>query len=220
MLPARPVGSGSGSGVSSPLSATLLGVHAALAPSEQPVVETLVEVGGNVASETPGVSGGSASATNTVDGPGLPVIKEVPLPPPIPEPVKEIPPVTVAPTVYFRRSELTVAPVLKDEPAIELPDSAEQGPKGGKLALRLLVGANGVVDRVELVSSTLPADFDEAAIAAFVPLHFRPGEIDGVQVRSQVIFEIDLRGPVKGASRSTDQAAWNLAPKDQGNPRK
>jgi TonB family protein len=87
----------------------------------------------------------------------------------------QLPPYLLAPSSdaaqgpwYFRRSELTVAPKLLDEPLIPQPEKpGAAGQPTGKVVLRVFVGAGGTVDRVEVATSSAPAAFDEAASAAF-----------------------------------------------------
>lgn len=107
---------------------------------------------------------------------------------------------------YFSRSELTVAPLLKDDPQIESPESTgNAAPKSGKVVLRVFVGAAGAVERVEVASSSVPTAFEEAAIAAFTHVRFRPGEIEGVAVTSETRFEIVFEGGEAGSSHSSDR---------------
>jgi len=110
---------------------------------------------------------------------------------------------------YFRRSELTRPPVLLGEPLFDAPDEPAKAPtQGGKLSLRLFVSASGELDRAEVERSASRADLEDAAIAAFLPLHFLPAQIDGVAVNSQVVFEIDFDSQAGGSSRSSDRASW------------
>lgn len=113
-------------------------------------------------------------------------------------------PEVVAPVrSYFRRSELSVPPLLQSEPSIDVPEGSD---KNTHIALRLFVSKNGEVDRVELISSTIAdSDLEKEVVDAFSFLRFRPGEINGVAVDSQVAFEIDLDGLAKGTSRSSDR---------------
>jgi TonB family protein len=109
---------------------------------------------------------------------------------------------------YFRRSELTVAPKLLDEPLIAQPEKpGAAGPRTGKVVLRVFVSAGGAVDRVEVASSSLPAVFDAAASAAFAHLRFRPGEIEGVAVNSETRFEIVFDGSETDSSQATDRVS-------------
>lgn len=110
---------------------------------------------------------------------------------------------------YFRRSELTRPPVLLGEPIIDVPDESGNAPQpDGNLSLRLFVSAGGDIDRAEIERSAFRPDFEDAVIAAFCPLHFLAGEIDGVAVNSQVVFEIYFDSLDRGSSRSSDQARW------------
>ena len=52
----------------------------------------------------------------------------------------------------------------------------------------------------------MPAVYEEAISAAFLPLRFRPGEIDGIKVNAQTDFAIDLEAPRSGSSRASDRA--------------
>ncbi len=107
---------------------------------------------------------------------------------------------------YFSRAELSVPPQLQDEPLLQLPpDHGGAAPAAGKLLLRIFVGASGAVERVEVASSSLPPAFDEAAVAAFSRVHFRPGEIEGVAVTSETRFEVVFDGSELGRSHSTDR---------------
>lgn len=115
---------------------------------------------------------------------------------------------------YFRGSELTLAAVPLDEPSIEPPDeSAGDPPHGGKVVLRIFLSADGVVERIEVASSTLPPAFDEAAVAAFSRLRFRPGEIQGIAVSSEsrieVVFDAfdALDAFAAGSSHASDRGA-------------
>lgn len=108
---------------------------------------------------------------------------------------------------YFSPAELTVAPLLQGEPLIEAPENpANADAAGGKVRLRVLVAADGAVDRVDLEGSDLPAAFTEVAVAAFTRLHFRPGEIDGVAVTSEARFEVLFDVRERGRSHSAGEA--------------
>ncbi len=126
-----------------------------------------------------------------------------------PTAIQDIPVAAVDGSRYFRRSELTRPPVLLDEPMIDAPDDAENEVQpSGKVSLRLFVSASGELDRAEIERSAARSDFEDAAVAAFLPLHFSPAQIDGVAVNSQVVFEIDFDRQAHGSSRSSDQARW------------
>lgn len=106
---------------------------------------------------------------------------------------------------YFSRAELTVPPQLLDEPVLQPPQDAAAAPATGRLVLRVFVGADGAVERVVVASSSLPPAFDEAAVAEFSRLRFRPGEIEGVPVTSEARFELAFQGSEYGGSHLTDR---------------
>lgn len=104
-------------------------------------------------------------------------------------------------TRYFSRSELTRPPVLQDEPRIDPPaEPPGETRPAGKVNLRVLVGASGAVDRVEVASSSLPPAYDAAAVAAFSRVSFRPGELDGVAVGCELRFEVAFEAGESAAS--------------------
>jgi len=214
----RPAKAREKSGVSLPLTATLLGSRQSVEVEPGSVaLENAVEAGETSTesyenSENSAEPTGSQSSSVARDSPSTDGILRLPLPDlekPVAIQEKPVPMVIPANTAYFRRSELTLPPVLQDEPLIDAPEEMGNGKKkGGKLVLRLFVNASGEVDRVTVDSSSSPTAFEEAAVAAFLPLRFRPGEIDGVAVSSQVVFEIDFDKQALGASRSSDRARW------------
>lgn len=62
---------------------------------------------------------------------------------------------------------------------------------GGRISVRLWIDEAGNLDRVSLLGSELPKEFEEAALTAFRNMRFRPGEIDGVPVKSWVDIVIE-----------------------------
>lgn len=107
---------------------------------------------------------------------------------------------------YFPRTVLTVPPVLLKEPLLVFPEKGlgDDEAQGLGIVLRILVGADGAVDRVEVLHSTLPASYEEVVVAALTRVVFRPAEIEGVAVTSEARYEITLEGRETGSSHSTD----------------
>jgi len=62
---------------------------------------------------------------------------------------------------------------------------------GGKMTIRVWIGAKGGIDNVRVLASGLPAAYEEAALAAFEKMRFEPGEINGAPVRSWVDIVIE-----------------------------
>lgn len=131
--------------------------------------------------------------------PSIPVTSENPAP-------QVVPKIAVEMTAYFLRSQLTIPPVLEDEPAIELPEAPE---KGARVKVRLFISKTGQVDQVEVVDKAGTTDkLEEAAVEAVSIARFSPGERDGLKVGSQVVYEIDVDGLARGVSRSSDRGVW------------
>ena len=108
---------------------------------------------------------------------------------------------------YFPRAELTLPPALESEPVLSGSENAgSAGPARGKVVLRVLVGADGAVERVEVERSELPAAVAEAAVAAFSRVRFRPGEIEGVAVTSEARFAVDFDVDDFGSSKASDRS--------------
>ncbi len=107
---------------------------------------------------------------------------------------------------YFSRAELTVPPVLQDAPRLHFPDGLSGAWTGrGRVLLRVFLGVSGAVEGIEVLSSDPPSVFDEAAVAAFANLRFRPGEIEGVAVTSQTHFEVYFDDSESGSRTSAER---------------
>lgn len=114
---------------------------------------------------------------------------------------------------YFSRTDLTVPPKLLNEPALQTAEMSAAGmsAQGGKVVLRVFIGADGAVDRVEVLKSNVSPAFEEAVVNAFSRVRFRPGEIEGVAVTSETRFEIPFEGLDTDGSHATDRAAFREA---------
>lgn len=86
---------------------------------------------------------------------------------------------------YFSVSELDVIPRIQQD--IELyPEELQHFKKGGKVVLSLWINETGQVEKVELVSSALPAIFSEVATRNFLQASFLPGKKNNLAVKSKV----------------------------------
>ncbi len=207
--PDRPASAWNQRGVSVVLATTLLGV-AKNAESGNVIEPTVVPVANGETVQTPvelaeaKMPSGSDNRFSEGEWPLVPQpdrTKSTALPEPLSSGV--VPEVSV----YFHRSELTLPPLLQGEPSFDiLEDSGSNKPSSRKLSLRLYINARGAVDFVEILDSTSPSAFEDAAVATFLATSFRPGEIDGTAVGSQVVFEIDFDAQSNGASHSSDSA--------------
>lgn len=86
------------------------------------------------------------------------------------------------------------------------PPAAERGVEYfGKLRLRIQIRASGEVERVEVVSATVPARIVEHAVNAFSAARWEPGRKSGRARRSVNTVEIDFEPPVPGLDRPISQ---------------
>jgi hypothetical protein len=65
----------------------------------------------------------------------------------------------------------------------------------GKLRLDVYIDADGKVDRVEMLDSTLPLNLRDEAVRAFSQVRWEPGRKWGVRVKSVKRVEVDLAPP-------------------------
>ncbi|MGA0612367.1 energy transducer TonB [Caldimonas sp. KR1-144] len=92
---------------------------------------------------------------------------------------------------YLPRPWLSVAPTPVEPVALDYP--ALEGDTGWHRAvLALFIDEAGVVQRVRVEEAELPAALEEAARKAFMGARFRPGELDGVAVRSRLRVEVEF----------------------------
>jgi TonB family protein len=91
---------------------------------------------------------------------------------------------------YYPADKLTKMPEAIGRFDIQPPAGGDTG-LGGKMTIRIWIGMNGVIDRVRVLDSGLPQAYADAALAAFEKLHFAPGEIAGVPVKSWVEVVIE-----------------------------
>ena len=79
--------------------------------------------------------------------------------------------------------------VIPDLHGLALPRGPEQS-----AVLRLLINELGEIDQVDVLRSELDERVMSAAIAAYSRLRFRPGRIDGLNVKSRLDIEVRLEG--------------------------
>lgn len=91
---------------------------------------------------------------------------------------------------YYPAERLTRMPQAVGIFDIQPPAGGDSG-LGGKMTVRIWIGANGAIDRAKVLSSGLPANYAEAAFSAFEKLRFEPGQIGGVAVKTWVDIVIE-----------------------------
>jgi periplasmic protein TonB len=86
------------------------------------------------------------------------------------------------------------------QPVTDIDIAPPQG-KGadyvGVVKLELHIDRDGVVEDVTVVDSTVPQEFQDAAVAAFRAARFTPARKDGQAVKSRKIIEVTYGPPLK-----------------------
>lgn len=111
---------------------------------------------------------------------------------------------------YFPAEKLTRQPELAEAIDDKLNESFEAGFRGHAV-IRLFLDETGKVDKVSVLESTLPIDIEGLVVRSFFKARYRPGEIDGVPVMSEMTVSADLTttielpapsaAPIEGKSR-------------------
>jgi TonB family protein len=92
--------------------------------------------------------------------------------------------------IFYRASELDERAVPLNEAPLEYPEAALQARLGGRVTLRLFIGQDGALRKVELLDSQPPGVFDQAALKAVSALRFRPATRNQVAVASMKTIEV------------------------------
>ena len=116
-------------------------------------------------------------------------------------PATATPPTAATTTAYRAAAGLDPPPRPLDDIAPGFPAGA--GTRGGTVVLRLLLSETGAIDKIEVVRSSPPGLFDEAALAAFGAARFSPGYLAGTPVRSQIMFEVEFAPQARDGGASS-----------------
>lgn len=92
---------------------------------------------------------------------------------------------------YLQRRWLTVAPVALDR--IDLPFPSVEGPVDLKLLTTLFIDDRGFVRHVRIDTPNVHGAFADAVLGTFSGLRFKPGEVMGRPVRSQLRLEVEFQ---------------------------
>ena len=95
---------------------------------------------------------------------------------------------------YYADSEVDALPVALDPILPRYPSESNAATDGGKVTLRLLIDAAGVVKDVVVVETQSPEVFDESARNALTSIRFKPAEKDGKPVGCQTVLSIVYAG--------------------------
>ncbi|MBK6974375.1 MAG: energy transducer TonB [Sterolibacteriaceae bacterium] len=92
---------------------------------------------------------------------------------------------------YFPAEKLTRQPELADEMGDSLQESLEAGFRG-HVVIRLFIDQTGKADKVRVMESSLPIQIEGLVVKSFFHARYRPGEIDGQPVMSEMTVAVDL----------------------------
>jgi hypothetical protein len=90
---------------------------------------------------------------------------------------------------YHAARKLTRMPEMTGQP----PDAIEIGQGlSGEVTFRLSINRMGIITRIQSVQSSLPRDIEGKLAMQLYRNEYRPGEIDGVAVDSEMIVDLKL----------------------------
>lgn len=127
----------------------------------------------------------ATNQTQAVDAP-IPMVEELPI-----ATRQASPP---SGSIYYADSEVDAMPVALDPIVPRYPSGTDAVTDGGKVTLRLLIDAAGVVKDVVVVETWLPEVFEESARNALTSIRFKPAEKDGKAVGCQTMMSIAYAG--------------------------
>ena len=78
---------------------------------------------------------------------------------------------------------------------LQAPESSGGVEYYGKLRMDVLIGADGIVESIEMKPSTLPLAYQESAAGVFRAARWEPGRKWGLAVRSVKHVEVDFKPP-------------------------
>lgn len=92
---------------------------------------------------------------------------------------------------YLPAEALTRQPELVGGIDETLYEPLEPGFRG-RIVIRLYLNQLGKAERVKVLESTLPIQIEGSVVRAFYAARYRPGEIDGQAVMSEMTIDVDL----------------------------
>ena len=93
---------------------------------------------------------------------------------------------------YLPRDRLSVVPQVLTNVDVQFPADVS-GIVDLKVQITLFVDEKGTVRRLRFDSAAIPSSFAAAVLDTFLKARFKPGEVDGVVVRSQIRLEVEFR---------------------------
>jgi hypothetical protein len=92
---------------------------------------------------------------------------------------------------YLPRNRLSVVPQVLTNVDVQFPAEVT-GIVDLKAQITLFVDEKGTVRRVRFDSAAIPSSFAAAVLDTFLKTRFKPGEVDGLAVRSQIRLEVEF----------------------------
>lgn len=91
---------------------------------------------------------------------------------------------------YFLPRELDVRPGIMTRTEPEYPEAAARRFLSGRVVVRLYIGEDGEVEKVDVVTAEPPGYFEDATARAFLASRFSPGLKNGRPVKVQMTLEV------------------------------
>lgn len=93
---------------------------------------------------------------------------------------------------YYLTRELDVRPGIMTRTEPEFPEAAARRFLSGRVVVRLYIGEDGEVEKVDVVAAEPPGYFEDAAVRAFLASRFSPGMKNGRPVKVQMTLEVNF----------------------------
>lgn len=93
---------------------------------------------------------------------------------------------------YFLTRELDVRPGIMTRTEPDYPEAAARRFLSGRVVVRLYIGEDGGVEKVDVVNAEPPGYFEDATVRAFLASRFSPGMKHGRPVKVQMTLEVNF----------------------------
>lgn len=102
---------------------------------------------------------------------------------------------------YYSAAEVDARPIPLARIDIAPPAMPGGADYYGKLKLNVFIARSGAVERVEVVTATVPASFRDAAVQAFSQARWEPARKGWRKVNSVKVVEVDFTSPARNPGR-------------------
>jgi len=93
---------------------------------------------------------------------------------------------------YYLTRELDVRPGIMTRTEPGYPEAAARRFLSGRVVVRLYIGEDGEVEKVDVVKAEPPGYFEDATVRAFLDSRFSPGMKNGRAVKVQMTLEVNF----------------------------